>query len=144
MNMTLNYSENSESLVESIRKVCESIYEQLGSAHNECVYQKALSIELFHYGAITVEIEKHVPVFFTDSRQIRHTIGSERVDLYARFPNCVILFELKATIGTMKKSEINQIVKYKEAIQILNEPVDCMLLVNFTKNGTQIEFLVID
>ena len=136
--------ENRQTLIDCIRKVCESIYEQLGSAHNECVYQKALCTELMHYGAITVEMEKHVPVFFTDSRNIRHTIGSERIDLYARFPNCVILFELKAIIGTMKKSEINQIVKYKEAIQILNEPVDFTILVNFTKNGTKIEFLVIE
>lgn len=131
------------SSMDEIRTRCEKIYSQLGSAHNECVYQKALMIELIHLGAISVEIEKHVPVFFIDSRQIKHTIGSERIDLYARFPTETILFELKATTGSMKKAEHNQIIKYKEALHMLNETVNTMVLVNFVKHGSNIEFEII-
>ena len=127
----------------TIRCTCEKIYDQLGSAHNECVYQKALMIELIHLGAISVEIEKHVPVFFVDSRNIKHTIGSERIDLYARFPTETILLELKATTGCMKKAEHNQIIKYKEALHMLNEIVTIMILVNFVKHGNKIEFEII-
>tara|TARA_X000000368_G_C22916238_1_gene660918 strand:+ start:120 stop:524 length:405 start_codon:yes stop_codon:yes gene_type:complete len=131
-------------IIDPIRTICERIYTQLGSAHNECVYQKALMIELIHLGAISVEIEKHVPVFFVDSQQIKHTIGSERIDLYARFPIATVLFELKATTGCMKKSEHNQIIKYKESLHMLNETANHMILVNFVKHGTKIEFEIIN
>lgn len=124
--------------------LCNKIYRQLGTAHNECVYQKALVLELYNLGASSVESEKNVPVFFKDSNGIIHTIGTERVDVMFRCDNQVHLLELKASTSPIREHiEIQQLRKYHDALQYLNTYCDHMYVVNFTQSPkkTHVDFV---
>lgn len=127
-----------------VLRLCNAIYLQLGPAHNECVYQKALVIELYNHGARSVESEKHVPVFFQDTHGTTHTIGSERVDILAHFPDFVLLIELKAhTAGIREHTEIPQLKKYIKSLTVMNIVPTVSMIVNFPqKPSTCVEHYV--
>ena len=113
---------------------CDNIYKQLGSAHNECVYQKALVIELYNMNAKSVEYEKAVPVFFTDSNGFEHTLGSERIDILARIDEHIVLLELKATTSPIRENvEIEQRHKDDRALKKMNIVCDVKMVVNFVQ-----------
>lgn len=116
--------------------LCNEIYCQLGSSHNECVYQKALIVELYNLGAQSVEFEKHVPVFFKDSNGTVHTIGDERIDILVRFPMhsdevAIIVIELKAVAKNRLNTYTEQLRKYKTSLKQLNIHPNMFLLINF-------------
>jgi GxxExxY protein len=117
-----------------IEDACNSIYKQLGPAHNECVYQKALIIELYNMGAKSVEFEKHVPVFFKDSNGTTHTIGDERVDILATFPEGLWLIELKAIAKNRLQGYVEQVNKYKRSLAHMNVFPTQFVLINFPTN----------
>lgn len=118
--------------IEQINEICNSIYIQLGPSHSECVYQSALVLELYNLGATSVETEKHVPVFYTDSNDVQHTIGSERIDILARFCNSIVfLIELKAVANMNKQNVEQQIRKYQKSLDILSIQPNYKLVVNF-------------
>lgn len=131
-------------LSEIIINACNDIYKKLGPAHNECVYQKALIIELYNSGATSVEFEKHVPVFFEDSNKVVHTIGDERIDILARFNGdvCVVL-ELKAVARNKLHTYMEQLKKYKKALYNMNITPNMFVLINFPQGAVdgQIEYL---
>ena len=132
--------------------LCNSIYQQLGVAHNECVYQKALVAELWNHGAKSVESEKNVPVFYEDTLGVLHTIGTERIDILMRYKNDedvtkICLIELKATTSTIRHQvEVQQLKKYHHALKHLNIHCDEMYVINFTQNtaNTTVDFMVFD
>jgi GxxExxY protein len=122
------------SLPTQVYDVCNVIYHQLGAGHSEVVYQTALVLELYNLGATSVESEKHVPVFFTDTRGVQHTIGNERIDIFARFPNydgVVLLIELKAVANMNRTSVEHQIFKYMRSLQHLKIIPTHKLAINF-------------
>lgn len=138
------YTSIMDMLTDRVLKTCEAIYQQLGPAHNECVYQKALILELYNMGATSVEFEKHVPVFFKDSNDTIHTIGDERVDVLATFnkptnydhetPRCLLL-ELKAVSRNKLNTYVEQLKKYKKALGMLGVEPDTFMLVNFPQGS---------
>lgn len=130
--------------MEPIVKICNDIYKQLGPAHNECVYQKALMIELYNNGAESVEFEKHVPVFFKDTKGTIHTIGTERVDLLATFADQQILIELKAVARNRLQSHVEQVHKYKRALAHLGVYPTLFLLINFPQQPIMTEDSVVE
>lgn len=131
--------------MDPIMERANALYQQLGPAHNECVYQKAMIIELYNMGAKSVEFEKHVPVFFKDSNGTVHTIGDERVDILALFENKLILIELKAIARNRLNGYIEQVLKYKRSLAHMNVFPDTLLLINFPQQpGTDIEHLTVD
>jgi GxxExxY protein len=119
-------------LVSLVCDLCNAIYAQLGAGHSEVVYQTALVLELYNLGATSVESEKHVPVFFTDTRDVQHTIGNERIDILARFPNGdVLLIELKAVANMNRASLEQQIGKYERSLRVLSVVPTYKLAINF-------------
>lgn len=133
------------SLTDLIIGTCDAIYEQLGPSHNECVYQKALILELYNIGARSVEFEKHVPVFFKDSVGTVHTIGDERIDILATFEDDIVLMELKAVAKNRLPTCVDQLNKYKRALAYLNIYPTKSILVNFPQqmDTTKVESMVI-
>lgn len=131
--------------------ICNRVYRQLGNAHNECVYQKALIAELWNHGAQSVEFEKHVPVFYTDIRNVKHTVGTERVDILLRYTHekvprtCVM--ELKATTSPIRQAvEVQQLKKYHYALTELGISCDDFYIVNFSQgmNKTEVDYVYFD
>tara|TARA_B110001450_G_scaffold131108_1_gene123306 strand:- start:774 stop:1205 length:432 start_codon:yes stop_codon:yes gene_type:complete len=115
------------------------VYLTLGTSHNECVYQKALAIELHHLGYDVVETEKNVPVFFTDTKEFTHTIGTERIDIFARKKNVNVVLELKATTGTIRTQvEMQQLKKYKHALNRLHIDSHVLFVINFKQQVSEI------
>ena len=122
-------------MVADIRQICQGVFDALGKGHSEAVYQKALVIELYNAGALSVEYEKAVPVFFVDSNNVQHTVGSERVDILARMPNqCVVLLELKA-LQKLDPSCCIQLHKYIRSLQCLGVIVSQSHVVNFPQKN---------
>lgn len=131
--------------MDSILECANTLYQQLGPSHNECVYQKAMVIELYNLGANSVEFEKHVPVFFKDSKGTVHTIGDERVDILAKFESSLILIELKAIAKNRLHGYVEQVQKYKRSLVQMNVIPDMFLLINFPQQpGSGIEYLLCD
>jgi hypothetical protein len=119
-------------------KICNRVYKRLGNAHNECVYQKALIAELWNHGAHTVEFEKHVPVFYTDSRDVQHTVGSERIDILFRYKHekdtKICLMELKATTSAIRNQvEVQQLKKYHNTLKHMGIVCDEFYIINFSQ-----------
>lgn len=114
--------------------ICNSIFSQLGSGHSEVVYQSALILELYNLGAASVESEKHVPVFFTDTNNIQHTIGNERIDILARIHEHIILIELKAVLNLNRSSTEQQIRKYERSLNFMNIVPTHKIVINFPQN----------
>ena len=131
--------------METVIELCNAIYNQLGPSHNECVYQKALVIELYNHGARSVEYEKHVPVFFKDTNGTTHTIGSERVDILAHFTNNIVLLELKAqTAGIREQTEIPQLKKYIKSLEVMNIVPTLSMIINFPqKPAPCVEYFIL-
>lgn len=129
----------------NIRKICERVYAQLGGSHTEHVYQKALQIELYNIGAVSVETEKHVPVFYTDTLNNTHTLSDERIDLFARFSdNTIVIMELKSVKQMDNVSVYAQMKKYLKALENLNIHPTLGIMVNFPPpNKENIEFVCI-
>ena len=117
-----------------IHNTCDRVYRHLGPGHNECVYQKALLLELYNHGATSVESEKNVPVFYVDSRNVTHTVGTERIDLLARFNGETILIEIKAhTSGIREHTEVPQLKKYVASLKTLSIHPNLACVVNFSQ-----------
>jgi GxxExxY protein len=117
-----------------IHTTCDRIYRHLGPGHNECVYQKALLLELYNHGATSVESEKNVPVFYVDTRNVQHTVGTERIDLLARFQDEAILIEIKAhTSGIREHVEVPQLRKYVTSLKSLSVNPSLACVVNFSQ-----------
>ena len=130
---------NIEDIESEIIKSANYIYNTLGTAHNECVYQKALAIELHHLGYVIVETEKNVPVFYKDTREYIHTIGTERIDIFARKNNVNVVLELKATTGSIRNQvEMQQLKKYRFALNQLNIESHVLLVIDFKQQVSEI------
>ena len=116
----------------------EKVYSQLGRGYSEQIYQKALSHELLAYN-LTMDIERHLNVIYTDSLGIKHTLSSNRIDIFIHNNNSYgignIILELKATT---KKSiddlEKTQVEKYLKQLENEKTPIDLGIIINFSQN----------
>lgn len=112
-----------------LRPACLEVLRQLGCGHAECVYHKALAIELQNHPNVKhLETEKHVPIVYTAANHT-HTVGSCRVDLiYTEVDTQKrVLVELKATASSAGAGGTHQVEKY---VRLLGR-VDEAYLVNF-------------
>jgi len=128
--------------MDSLQKVCQTIFQQLGQGHSECVYQKALVLELYNIGARSVESEKQLPVFYTDTNNVQHTLGSERIDILARFNSDIILIELKATITSPNDANLIQLKKYVKGLLQIGIIATDAVIINFSqkKDVSEVDF----
>lgn len=116
----------------------EKVYAQLGRGYSEQIYQKALSHELLA-NHLTMDIERHLNVVYTDSLGIKHTVSSNRIDIFIHNNNSYgignIILELKATT---KKSiddlEKTQVEKYLKQLENEQTQVDLGIIINFSQN----------
>tara|TARA_Y100000389_G_C17303016_1_gene433947 strand:- start:175 stop:603 length:429 start_codon:yes stop_codon:yes gene_type:complete len=124
--------------------ICNRVYKTLGTAHNECVYQKALIAELWNHGAESIEFEKHIPVFYVDTKNVQHTVGMERIDLLVRYRDQKIskacLIELKATTSPIRNQvEVQQLKKYHNALKFMNIYCNDFYIINFCQGVVKSE-----
>jgi len=143
-------------LQELIYNLSERVYKNLGSGHNEQIYQKALFYELLGNG-LYADMERHINVVYEDSFGNKHHLVSERIDIFIHrnvesvftelHENNVIL-ELKAISKILNTIEIIQINKYFRELDKEGTSVDYGILINFSQPSGKgisdtIEFRVI-
>lgn len=98
------------------------VHSKLGKGFPECIYQRALAIELSKVNIAFVR-EKEWPVYYDNE-----LIGKRRVDFIVQEK---VLIELKA-IGNFEPANFNQIINYLEAFQL-----EIGLLINFGKDSLE-------
>lgn len=112
------------------------VFTVLGKGFPECVYQKALGVELQAQN-IRYDMEVTMSIPYKE-----HVVGQVRADVIIRGATPVVI-ETKATAAALKIEERWQLSRY---LKILEIPLG--VLVNFpqvnTANEAQIEFLVLD
>jgi len=118
--------------LEIIKKIAKDVYKNLGSGHQECVYDKATQIGL-RLAKIKYESQKVVELKYRD-----YYVGEGYPDIIVHFGKEKIILELKAVGGNLGPSEEQQIRNYMKILKIKGG-----LLINFQqpkKEGkTQLE-----
>lgn len=120
----------------TLRKLIYEVYEVLGKGYPECVYQKALAVELQRQNMkYDMEVTMSIPYK-------EHVVGQVRADIIIRGSTPVVI-ETKATAAALKIEERWQLSRY---LKILEIPLG--ILVNFPQLATasepQVEFLLTD
>lgn len=119
--------------------IAKRVYDQLGTGHSECIYQKAYQMELNCQG-FTINIEYPLPVEYCDSVGNQHRLGSERIDIYIHHsPTSVftdnkeynIILELKATSKTPGPVEEEQVRKYLRQFWNKGDKIPYGIIINF-------------
>ena len=118
--------------IKKIVSIVKDVYKNLGSGHQECVYDKATQIGL-RLAKIKYESQKVVELKYRD-----YYVGEGYPDIVVHFGREKIILELKAVGGNLGPSEEQQIRNYMKILKI-----KAGLLINFQqpkKEGkTQLE-----
>ena len=118
--------------IKKIVSIVKDVYKNLGSGHQECVYDKATQIGL-RLAKIKYESQKVVELKYRD-----YYVGEGYPDIIVHFGREKIILELKAVGGNLGPSEEQQIRNYMKILKIKGG-----LLINFQqpkKEGkTQLE-----
>ena len=118
--------------IQEIVSIIKDVYKNLGSGHQECVYDKATQIGL-RLAKIKYESQKVVELKYRD-----YYVGEGYPDIIVHFGREKIILELKAVGGNLGPSEEQQIRNYMKILKI-----KAGLLINFQqpkKEGkTQLE-----
>lgn len=115
---------------ELLIKSSQTIFDQLGSGHNEKIYHKALKYELDCLN-INSDTERHVNVVYIDSKKKEHILESERIDMYVFKDTFDIILELKAISGNITSREIEQMNKYFRELKKEKKNIKYGIVINF-------------
>ena len=136
MSFQIDMDDSGRAMLLTLRKIINEVFSVLGKGFPECVYQKALGVELQAQN-IKYDMEVTMSIPYKE-----HVVGQVRADVIVRGATPVVI-ETKATAAALKIEERWQLSRY---LKILEIPLG--VLVNFpqvsTANEPQIEFLVLD
>jgi GxxExxY protein len=136
MSFQVDMDDAGRAMLLTLRKIIHEVYDVLGKGFPECVYQKALGVELQAQN-LRYDMEVTMSIPYKE-----HVVGQVRADVIVRGGTPVVI-ETKATAAALKVEERWQLSRY---LKILEIPLG--VLVNFqqvnTANEPQIEFLILD
>jgi GxxExxY protein len=132
----ISYEKKQMEMIEqrTIINIAERVYKQLGPGHNERIYHKAMTYELWCNG-FSIDTEMNVVVSYTDSKEHTHFLESERVDIFIHSHNIII--ELKAIQRDIQAQEICQIRKYFNELSKIGKNVSYGIIINFRQPNTK-------
>lgn len=108
-------------MIETIKKICLEVGDELGKGYNECIYQEGIAL-LLRKLSIRYSKEVNLSVDLDDI-----IIGYVRADII--IPDEKLVIECKAIDGNLKLSHIPQIIKYLKITGY-----DKGIFVNFNQN----------
>ncbi len=127
-----NMDKNSQKII----NIAKDVYKQLGSGHQEVVYDRAMQVGL-RLAKIRYDSQKVVELKYKD-----HYVGEGYPDLIVYLGKDKVILELKAVGGDLGPSEERQIENYMNILKIKNG-----ILINFkqpSKKGiTSLEYKII-
>jgi len=106
--------------IRKIISIVKDVYKNLGSGHQECVYDRATQIGL-RLAKIKYESQKVVELKYRD-----YYVGEGYPDIIVHFGKEKVILELKAVGGSLGPSEEQQIRNYMKILKI-----KAGLLINF-------------
>lgn len=111
----------------------ERIVSQLGRHQRECVYQRALQLELASHGYIA-GTEHPVPVVYTGSKSGAGALvlATERADILVREKGLVYVLEIKKS-DTATPDAISQVQRYGHNLVASGETPVCLGVVAFPR-----------
>ena len=109
-------------ITERIIAAAMQVHKTIGNGFQEVIYQRALEIEMPHYG-LNFERERELPIFYRDIQ-----IGTRRVDFFVENK---IMVELKA-VTELNDTNLAQALNYLEAYYM-----EIGLLINFGAKALQ-------
>lgn len=136
MSFQIEMDDSGRAMLLTLRKIINEVFTVLGKGFPECVYQKALGVELQAQN-IKYDMEVTMSIPYKE-----HVVGQVRADVIIRGATPVVI-ETKATAAALKIEERWQLSRYLKILDI-----SLGVLVNFpqvnTANEAQIEFLILD
>jgi GxxExxY protein len=111
-------------MIETVKKICLEVGDELGKGYNECIYQEGIAL-LLRKSSIRYSKEVNLQINMDGI-----VIGFVRADIV--IPDDKLVIECKAIDGNLKLSHIPQIIKYLKITGY-----DKGLFVNFNQNPTK-------
>lgn len=99
-------------MIPKIKSIAKDIFNELGSGHQECIYQKAFEVALRLEG-IAYESQKVVPIYYK-----KYNVGEGYTDLIINDGKGKIIIELKAVGSSLSNKEETQLRKYMNVLNI--------------------------
>ena len=134
INTTSEIITNNETnkIIELILNISNNVFLQLGKGFNECIYHKAILVDLYK-NEFDIETEKIIPILFNNI-----CVGYVKTDIIVKTADLLIIIELKALDRDINYKEEIQINKYIKHIN--KEKKTLGLIINFSqKNNESLE-----
>ena len=111
-------------------KICNNVFNTLGKGFNECIYHKAILVDLYKT-EYKIETKKIIPI---DYKGVNVGYVESDVIVYDEKNDLMIIIELKAQTNDLSYKEKFQVQKYMNNIENENT---IGLVINFSqKNNT--------
>ena len=123
---------DTKTMISFIINICNNVFNTLGKGFNECIYHKAILVDLYKT-EFNIETEKIIPILFNNI-----CVGHVKTDIIVESDDLLIIIELKALDRDINYKEEIQIKKY---IKHINKQKNMMgLIINFSqKNNESLE-----
>ncbi|MDD5331553.1 MAG: GxxExxY protein [Candidatus Nanoarchaeia archaeon] len=100
-------------MINKIKEIAKDVFNELGSGHTECIYQKAMEVGL-RLNKIPYENQRIVPIFYK-----KYNVGQGIPDLIINEgKDGKMIIELKAVGTKLSNKEEVQLKKYMEVLGI--------------------------
>ena len=98
---------NINSIHNELNEMCNEIYDHLGPGHRECIYHRALEVELRGRN-VKYDTEKNIEIKYKG-----HCVGIKSLDIILYLPSCDIPLELKSLkkVGCQEKNQLEQYLR---------------------------------
>jgi GxxExxY protein len=109
--------------------ISNNVFLQLGKGFNECIYHKALLVDLYK-SEYNIETEKIIPILFNNI-----CVGHVKTDIIIETSDLLIIIELKALDRDINYKEEIQIKKYIKHINKQKKIIG--LIINFSQKNNE-------
>ena len=123
----INPLEDNE-IIQLILNISNNVFLQLGKGFNECIYHKALLVDLYK-SEYNIETEKIIPILFNNI-----CVGHVKTDIIVDTSDLLIIIELKALDRDINYKEEIQVNKYIKHINKSKKKFG--LIINFSQKNT--------
>ena len=125
-----NNDSDTQSMISFIINICNNVFNSLGKGFNECIYHKAILIDLYKT-EYKIETKKIIPI---DYKGVNVGYVESDVIVYDEKNDLMIIIELKAQTNDLSYKEKFQVQKY---MNHLNHTIDKKNIIGVVINFSQ-------
>ena len=109
----IDNNQNGRDVISFIIKICNNVFNTLGKGFNECIYHKAILVDLYKT-EYKIETKKIIPI---DYKGVNVGYVESDIIVYDEKKNIMIIIELKAQTNDLSYKEKFQVQKYMNNIE---------------------------